>query len=232
MNKKCIGIIGGMGPLATCDLMEKIIFHTKAACDQEHLHVLVDNNTEIPDRTAAILSNGPDPVPQMLKSADRLEKMGAHFLIMPCNTAHYFYDRLAGQAGLPLLHMPRETAGELRRQGVGCAGVLATDGTVRSGVYQDALDAEGIRAVYPDREHQAVIMRLIYEYVKAGREGMETLPVADVLADLKEQGAERIILGCTELPIAFQRLGLLEGTIDPKEVLARAAIRCAGGTPV
>lgn len=229
-EKKCIGIIGGMGPLATCDLMEKIILHTQARCDQEHLHILVDNNTRIPDRTSAILSGGPDPVPEMTASARRLEQMGAQLLIMPCNTAHYFYDRITQQISIPLLHMPRETAHVLRREGIDCAGVLATDGTVRAGVYQDALHREGIQAVYPREEHQSMVMKLIYEYVKGGRAGMETLPLVEMLSDLRQRGARRIILGCTELPIAFARLGMLEGTIDPTEVLARAAIRRAGGT--
>ena len=84
-----IGIIGGMGPLATCDLMEKIIDYTDAASDQEHIHVLVDSNTNIPDRTEAILHGGENPVPEMVKSAWKLESMGADILIMPCNTAHY-----------------------------------------------------------------------------------------------------------------------------------------------
>ena len=87
MEKKTIGIIGGMGPLATADLFEKIVGHTKAACDQEHLHVVIDSNTNIPDRTAALLHGGADPLPELTGSARRLEAMGADVLIMPCNTA-------------------------------------------------------------------------------------------------------------------------------------------------
>ena len=107
---KTVGIIGGMGPAATCDLMEKIIALTKAARDQDHLHVLTDVNTAIPDRTAAILHGGPDPVPEMRKSARRLVSAGAELLLMPCNTAHYFYDDLAASVPVPVLHMPRLTA--------------------------------------------------------------------------------------------------------------------------
>ena len=95
MVKKSIGIIGGMGPLATCDLMEKIIRNTKAACDQDHLHLYVDCNTEIPDRTKAILGEGQSPAPEMITSAGKLIGMGADLLMMPCNTAHYFYEELA-----------------------------------------------------------------------------------------------------------------------------------------
>ena len=105
MAKKIIGIIGGMGPLATVDLFEKITLHTKAQQDQDHLRVLIDSNTNIPDRTAALLHGGEDPVPQLIASATSLEKMGAQVLVMPCNTAHNFYDAVAGAVEVPVLHM-------------------------------------------------------------------------------------------------------------------------------
>lgn len=92
--RKTIGILGGMGPLATCDLFSKIIQITDASCDQEHVRICIVNNTEISDRTNAIIRHGKDPVPEMVKSAVRLQSFGADVLIMPCNTAHYFYDRI------------------------------------------------------------------------------------------------------------------------------------------
>ena len=230
--KKTVGIIGGMGPAATCDLMEKIIALTKASCDQEHLHVIADCNTAIPDRTGAILHGGPDPVPELVKSAKRLEAAGAEMLIMPCNTAHHFYDAVAGQVSVPVLHMPRLTAGVLRAAGVEAAGVLATDGTVQSGVYEKALAQEGIRAVYPAPAMQEQVMRLIYQGVKARAVPLEDIPVGDILQDLRSQGAETFLLACTELPIAFQELGIRDGCLDPTRVLAFAAVRQAGGTTV
>ena len=125
--KKTIGIVGGMGPLATSDLFRKIVEITDAASDQEHVRVCIDNNTEIPDRTAAILKGGEDPVPEMVKSAVRLQGMGADVLIMPCNTAHYFYDRLTPFVDTPFLNMIEETAKEIKRRGIKKAGLLATD---------------------------------------------------------------------------------------------------------
>ena len=228
--KKTVGIIGGMGPAATCDLMEKIIALTRAACDQEHLHVITDCNTAIPDRTEAILRGGPDPVPELAKSAARLEAAGADILVMPCNTAHYFYDAVAENVSVPLLHMPRETAGALRRAGVNCAGVLATDGTVQSGVYETALAQAGVRAVYPAPEYQEQVMRLIYQGVKAQAVPLVDFPVRDILQNLRYQGAEVFVLACTELPIAFRELGIHEGCLDPTRVLAFAAVQAAGGT--
>ena len=226
--KKTVGIIGGMGPAATCDLMEKIIALTKASCDQEHLHIITDLNTAIPDRTAAILHGGPDPVPELVKSARRLETTGADFLIMPCNTAHFFYDAVAASVHIPVLHMPREAASVLKAAGVNTVGVLATDGTIQAGVYGAALDRAGVKAVYPSPAMQEHVMRLIYDGVKARAVPLESIPVKDVLADLRAQGAEKFLLACTELPIAFAQLGLTDSCLDATRVLAFAAVQAAG----
>ena len=225
---KTVGIIGGMGPAATCDLMEKIIALTRASCDQEHLHLIADVNTSIPDRTAAILSGGPDPVPEMQKSARRLAAAGAELLLMPCNTAHYYYADVAAAVSVPVLHMPRLTAEALRQAGIKTAGVLATDGTVQSGVYGQALADAGIKAVYPSPAMQRQVMRLIYDGVKGRAVALEDIPTGDILDELRRQGAERFVLACTELPIAFARLGRMAGCLDPTRVLALAAIRAAG----
>ena len=111
---KSVGIIGGMGALATCDLFNKIISNTSASKDQEHIHVYIDNNTEIPDRTAAVLHGGESPVPQLVSSAIKLELIGADVLIMPCNTAHYFYDEFIKYVNIPMIQMPKETAKEIK----------------------------------------------------------------------------------------------------------------------
>lgn len=222
-----IGILGGMGPMATCDLMKKIIDHTQASCDQEHIRIVVDNNTNIPDRTAAILGKGEDPRPEMIKSAVRLQSMGANVIIVPCNTAHFFLGDVATCVDVPILHMPRETAKLLCAQGVRAAAVLATDGTVQSGLYDRELKELGITPVYPNEEDQKMIMSLIYDYVKAGI----VYPYPEKLRAMQErlarQGAEKMILGCTELPIAFAQTGTILPAVDPTTVLAQAAIRFA-----
>ncbi len=226
--KKTLGVIGGMGPAATCDLMEKIISLTRAASDQEHIHMLADVNTAIPDRTAAILHGGPDPVPELTKSAKRLISAGAEVLLMPCNTAHYYYDDVARSVSVPVLHMPREAAAALKAAGVKKAGVLATDGTVQAGVYEKALTGAGIEPVYPSPAMQKEVMRLIYDGVKGRSVPLESIPVGDILQDLRDQGAEKVVLACTELPIAFAELGLMEGCLDATRALAFAAVRAAG----
>ena len=238
-KKKTIGIIGGMGPMATYDLAEKIVECTDAEVDQDHIHVITDCNTAIPDRTAAILSKGKSPVPEIVKSANRLVEAGADILIMPCNTAHYFYDEIVSQIKKPILNMPEIAAEELSYLGIQKAAVLATEGTVKSGVYEKALAARDIEAVYPDEEGQELLMTLIYEFIKAGNMDFSTLPLEELVEELVEEGAEALILGCTELPLAFEVLleagepevlkeeGIL--IFDPTLELAKAAVLKAGG---
>ena len=224
------GIIGGMGPSATCDLMQKIIDNTDAGDDQHNIHLLVDQNTDVPDRTAAILKGGADPMPELIRSARRLEAAGADFLCMSCNTAHYFHERLSKEVSIPILNMPAESARELKRCGIQKVGLLATDGTIRTGVYHKYLKAEGIEVIVPEGENQAVIMSLIYDCVKknAPTKDYPAAAVAKTVDDLKARGAEAYLLACTELPIAFERLGYRDGFVDPTLVLARAVIRDAG----
>ena len=229
---KTIGIIGGMGPAATVDLMNRIISMTDAASDQEHIPMIVDNNTRIPDRTEAIIAKGESPVPEMLASAKRLEAAGADFIVISCHTAHYFVPEIKDKIGIPILGMPDETAKLLKLKGVNRAAVLATDGTVQSGLYGAALERYGIQTVYPNEEQQKTVMSLIYDYIKKGITDKSDLPyneIVKLVGDFSSQGAEALLLACTELPIAFSIMGLRsDAFVDPTIVLAKAAIRMAG----
>ena len=229
---KTIGIMGGMGPAATVDLMDRIISMTDAASDQEHIPMIVDNDTRIPDRTGAILGLCESPVPEMLASAKRLEAAGADFIIIACNTAHYFVPEIKDKIGIPILEMPAETAKLLKQRGVKRAAVLATDGTLKSGVYGRTLERLGIEAMYPDEEQQKLVMSLIYDFIKKGVTDAEQLPckeVKDLVEGLGRQGAEALLLACTELPIAFSIMGLRsDAFVDPTAVLARSAVIMAG----
>ncbi len=229
MSKKAVGIIGGMGPEATLDLFGKIIRHTDASCDAEHIRVYIDCHTGIPDRTRAILEGGESPVPCIVESAQKLAAMGAAFLLLPCNTSHYYYDEIAAASPVPVVHMIRTAAEALRDSGVKRVGVLATDGTLRSGVYQKELAACGIEAVCPDSEDQAAVMRLIYDGIKANAPTFDTAAVEQTLRRLREAGAERIVLGCTELPVAVARYGIAApDAVDATDILARSAVAAAG----
>ena len=211
---KTIGILGGMGPLATADLFRKITLLTDAACDNEHIRVYIDSNARIPDRTAAILSGGPDPVPEMASALRSLERCGADCVIMPCNTAHYFLPRLQAMTSLPFLSMLEATA---------------TKGTLATGLYEKALNAQGVHCLVPDEGEQDVLMHLIYDVVKASKPLEPEQGAWQALLDgLRARGADYFILGCTELPIIADTLPQPGPFVDPTAELAKAAIRICG----
>lgn len=229
-EKKIVGVIGGMGPLATVDLYRKIVEHTAADCDQAHVRTIIDSNTNIPDRTAALLSGGESPVRELQSSARLLERAGAQVLVMPCHTAHCFYDEVQAAVHVPVLNMIELTVQELKRRGVARAGLLATGGAVQSGIYQRHFEGSGIELLLPDPEGQAALMDMIYSGVKAGRTGYDTAAVRTALDSLIDAGAQTLILGCTELPPAFEMYGLDYPNLDPTLTLALAAITASGGT--
>lgn len=226
--RKTIGILGGMGPLATCDLFSKIIQITDASCDQEHVRICIDSNTEISDRTNAIIHHGKDPVPEMVKSAVRLQSFGADVLIMPCNTAHYFYDRILPFVDIPFLSMIDETAKAISDRGLRKIGLLATDGTLQTAVYEKAFKKRGISIVVPPPENQVHIMDLIYNGVKAGNKEIDTKPTKKTIEDLFRKGAQTLVLGCTELPVAFDLYGFDYPKTDPTLILASRAVQFVG----
>ena len=228
--KKTIGILGGMGPLATADLYRKIVLLTDAGCDNDHIRVFIDSNCRIPDRTAAILSGGADPLPEMASALRNLEKCGAECIIMPCNTAHYFLPALQAQTAIPFISMLEATARACAAAYPGKrAAILATRGTLATGLYERALEKEGVDVLLPEEPQRDVLMHLIYEVVKAAR---PLAPEADLWAQLLEQlrraGADYFILGCTELPIIADTLPAPGPFIDPTAELAKAAIRFCG----
>ena len=230
MEKKSIGILGGMGPLATADLFQKIVLLTKAQSDREHIRVYIDSNSAIPDRTAAILSGGEDPVPEMAKALRNLEACGADCIIMPCNTAHYFLPRLQAMTKTPFLSILTAAAETCATQFPGRrVGILATRGTLAANLYQTAFARQGVEAVVPNEEEQSALMRVIYDGVKAGlgaeAYGADLLRVTEGMA---ARGAEVFLLGCTELPMAAEAAGLRAPTVDPTAELAKAAIRFCG----
>ncbi len=228
--KKSIGILGGMGPLATADLFRKIVVMTKAAGDNEHIRIYIDDNAAIPDRTKAILYGGEDPTPIMADSVKKLEGCGADCIIMPCNTAHHFLPRLQAMTAVPFLSMLEATAKTCAEERHGqVAAVLATKGTLATGLYAEALRNARVPYLIPDGLEQDALMRVIYEGVKADAPPERYRNDMDwVLKRLKARGADYFILGCTELPLAADLLQLQDPTVDPTAELAKAAIRFCG----
>lgn len=228
--KKTIGILGGMGPLATADLMIKIITATKADSDREHIRMYIDSNTLIPDRTEAILYGGEDPVPEMTDALRHLEACGADCILLPCNSAHYFHPRLQALTDTPILHMPAITAARCRELFPGrTAAVLGTKGALATGVYARELEKTGVEYLIPDGAEQDVLMHLIYDLVKASKPLQpETETWRALLDGLRARGADYFILGCTELPIMANTLELPGPFVDPTAELARAAVLFCG----
>ena len=228
--KKSIGIIGGMGPLAGADLLIKITTATRADCDREHIRVFLDSNAAIPDRTEAILHGGRDPVPEMADSLVRLERCGADCVLMACNTAHYFLPRLRELTRLPILDMLSITAKRCAQRYPGKrAAVLSTTGTLLTGLYDRALEREGVEFLHPDEKQQTWLMHLIYDVVKATRPMQpEEESWTRLLEDLRQRGADYFILACTELPIVANTLQDEGPFVDPTEELAREAVLFCG----
>ena len=226
MKQYRLGVLGGMGPQATNTLYQFVIDRTSARSDQEHVNALILSDSDMPDRTAAILSGGKaqDAVFQrLLADAKLLEQAGCTCIAVPCNTSHFFLDRVQEYIGIPILHMIRETARLLAAQGLKRPGILATDGTIRTGLYQRECSAAGIQAVIPSPEAQKLVMSLIYDDVKAGRDG-DPQKFAAIHEDLLSQGCDCGVLACTELSVFADKHHLPPFYTDAMAVLAQRAV--------
>lgn len=226
-----VGVIGGVGPLATVYFLDKIVRLTSAERDQDHLDMVVLQHSTIPDRTAFILGESDDdPGAVMARDARRLEAFGVEFVVVPCNTAHFFTEEIVAAVGVPVLSIVDETVAEARsRTDLTAVGLLATSGTVRSGVYQRALATHGIDCLVPDPEDQQAVMRIIYEQVKAGQP-VDVALLRRVVDGLVDGGAQLVLLGCTELSVVAEDADLLADPlyVDSLDVLARRTIERAG----
>ncbi|AMQ17994.1 cysteate racemase [Thermococcus peptonophilus] len=228
MPERVIGILGGMGPLATSDLFRRIVEKTPAKRDQDHPRIIIYNNPKIPDRTAFILGRGEDPRPELIASAKRLEECGADFIIMPCNTAHFFSETIQRAINIPLVSMIEETARRIEEMGLRKVGLLATDGTIKGMIYHRALLKRDIHIAVPNKKDQELVMKGIYEGVKAGNLELGRELLLKVAKKL-ERRSEGIIAGCTEVSVALKPEDFTVPLIDPMDVIAEKAVRLALG---
>ena len=226
-----LGVIGGLGPMATAYYLELVVRMTDAKRDQDHPEIMVMDIPTIPDRTAYILGKSQeDPVEPMVLLGQQLKEMGATVLATPCVTAHYFHESLQQGSGLPVIHVIQKTAQLLRDAGVSRVGLMATDGTVESGIFQKELEEAGISVVLPDKMGQQGVMALIYDQVKAGIPADLQL-FHGICGQLRRQGAQVVILGCTELSLLKKQADLGDGILDVLDVLAKESV-IACGKPV
>ena len=224
---KKLGVIGGLGPMATAYFMELLTRMSDAATDQEHMEVLIYSKPSIPDRTKYILGeSGESPLPAMVSAGEKLREAGAELLAIPCITAHYFHADLEKALGLPVVNCLAETAAYLAKEEKTCAGIMATDGTVRSGLLQNVLSDRGIGSVVPEEAGQRKVMSMVYNEIKAGSP-VDMEKFRQVSAELFEKGAQVILLACTELSLIKKEHKLPAGYLDVLEVIARCAVeRC------
>jgi len=229
MPEKIIGILGGMGPEATIDLFYKIIKSTPAGKDQEHLRIIIDNNPKIPDRTAAILGKGEDPLPALQETARNLEKAGADFIIIPCNTAHYFLPLIQESVKIPILNMIEETAKETQKRisQIQKVGLLASIGIYETEIYHQQFKKFNIEIISPEEKNKEEVMKIIY-IVKTGNSSEEIKKnILKIAQKLIDKGAEAIIAGCTEIPLILKEGDVSVPIIDSTQVLAKVAVQKA-----
>ena len=222
-----LGVLGGMGPQATNTFYQFVIDRTDARTDQEHVNALILSDSDMPDRTCAILQGGQarEAVYQrLLADARLLEGAGCTCIAVPCNTSHFFLDRVQEQIGIPIIHMIRETARLLASRGLKRPGILATDGTIRTELYQKEFFAAGIEAAIPSRPAQELVMSLIYDDIKAGRDG-DPQKFAAVHQDLLAQGCDCGVLACTELSVFADKHHLPHFYTDAMAVLAERSVQ-------
>lgn len=223
--------MGGMGPAATVDFMAKVIAMTDSGRDQDHVHMIVDQDPSVPNRQEAIRSGHDDVTPHLAAMAKRLENAGAEFLVMVCNTAHVFLDDVRAASRIPFISIIEESVVEVEKlcPAASVVGVMATDGCLGTDIYQRAIAASGRTPLVPGSDDLRELMRLI-SAIKAGDQG-DTLAAGmqTVARHLVARGAEVIIGGCTEIPIVFDGAGFDVPVVSSTDVLARKTLRLAKG---
>lgn len=232
MSEKTLGILGGLGPLATVYFMDMIVKMTDAKIDQDHISMIVLNHAAIPDRTDFILdASKPNPLPMMVEDAKKLQAAGSDYVVMPCNTAHFFYEQIQNNITIPMLNIIEETVIFAKeRAGVKKLGILATKGTISAGSYQRMCEKYGIEWAVPSLQDEQSLMNIIYNQVKAGKE-INITEFLKIIENMKADGCDAVALGCTELSVINKDFALnREDIVDSLEVLARRSIELCGKT--
>jgi aspartate racemase len=224
--KPLLGIIGGMGPLASVYFYEMLTNIQKTGKEQDYIDILLYSIPSAPDRTLYITGkSGESPLGALIHAGRVLKRQNVTTIAIPCVTSHFFYDDLKKALQVPIINVIEETALYIAARGITKAGLLATDGTVRGRLFHGALAKRGIETIIPRPETQKKLMRLIYHRVKRGKR-IRKNELSGITGDLYEQGAETVVLGCTELSLAVR--GGSHNYIDMLEILTRASLLACG----
>ncbi len=227
MVDRVLGVLGGMGPLASAQFMLRLTLLAPALRDQDHVPAVLWSDPRVPDRTAARLAGGEDPLPVLLRGIRGLEAAGCGAIAIPCNTAHGWFAPMQAATDLPILHIVDAAAAELRRLGVtsGRIGVMGTAATLAMGLYQERLGALGYDCILPPPAEMEALVTPAIGLVKANRLAESYPPAAEAAGNLIARGAAAVVLGCTELPLAVAAGPALPFPVaDTIDALARAAI--------
>lgn len=229
MNK-ILGVLGGMGPLATAEFMKKVITLTPAKTDQEHIPMLIRNIPQVPDRTTFIMTGENDPFEQLKNGFQELTAAGASCIVIPCNTAHFWYGRLTQDSNIHTISIIDSVVNKICDIGYKKIAVLATNATIKAQLYQKALEAKGIHVLIPDEEQQTSVMNGINE-VKSGNIENGTKLIEPIFNAMILQKADAVILGCTEIPIALAQLekDMPNQCLDSLDILAQQCVNWAKG---
>jgi len=230
-DDKILGVLGGMGPLASAQFMLRLTLLTRATRDQEHIPTVLWSDPRVPDRTVGRLGGGADPLPWLVRGIRGLERAGCGAIAIPCNTAHGWFDEMRAATALPILHIVEAAADELQRLGIsgGTIGVMGTQATLTMRLYQHRLEALGWDCLVPSTDEMSRLVSPAIALVKANRVADAYPPLAQVAQRLAGRGASAVVLGCTEIPLGIQAGPPLEvPVVDTIDALARAAIIWAG----
>jgi len=230
MAYQTLGILGGLGPLASVYFTDLLVGGTEAESDQDHIPFFLYNDVFIPDRSAYLLGRSNEsPLPALISGVKTLASLGCDLLVVTCNTAHAFYDEMAAATKVPILNIIENALDAAVSRGGTTVGILATDGTVQAGVYHRAAERRGLRCLSPESETQARMMKLIYD-VKVGKE-VDCREITSAARELKQAGCDAVILGCTELSVVARQESLLTENgflVDAMTELARACVTLCG----
>ena len=223
-----LGIIGGMGPMASAVFYDMISSKTDASCDQENLNLILLSHAGMPDRTRAILSKDEAQIEavrsKLYADAMFLQNAGCTAIAVTCNTAHYFVNMIEGEIDIPFIHLIRETAEAVASKFVAKkVAVLATDGTIKTRLYQDELSKRGVIAFTPKAEVQALVMHEIYECIKSGKPADEEI-WQKIEEYVKAEGCEAAVLACTELSVVRKELSLGSFYFGPMDIMAERCL--------
>ena len=215
---KTLGVIGGMGPMASCHFYKRLIEKNNVQCDADHIDCIITNIASTPDRTAYILNNSnKDPYPLLIKAAEDLKYCGAEVMIIICNTSHYFIERLQKEIGVPFINLIDSTMLSLRQKNIKNVGIMATTGTIRTKLYENRCLKYNIVPLIPNNVTQDKIMSLIYDYAKKGKE-INTDLLNEIAEYFYNIGCDKVILGCTELSLISQFKNS-DFFVDPIEIV-------------